>query len=68
MFTTDDAPPREGCYIYTYSAELLVCWFGAFADALIVYSIEERIIGALEALGGGQRISSRNALIGGKSI
>jgi hypothetical protein len=62
LFTADDAPPRERSYSYTYSTELFICGLGALADALIVYSIEERIICAFEALDGRQRISSRNAL------
>ena len=61
-------PLRREIYSYTYSTELLVCRLRALADALIVYSIEKRIIGALEALDGGHGISSRNALIGKESV
>jgi hypothetical protein len=61
-------PLGRDVYSYTYSTELLICRLRVLADALIVYSIEERIIDALKALDGGHGISSRDALIGKRSV
>lgn len=45
------------CY-YTYQAKLLVDWFCVLIHVFLAKSIEERVIGAFDALDRKQRIAS----------
>lgn len=59
-------PPLQagGMYRWTYQSEFFVGRFGVLANAFVAYSIEDRVICALDAFDGWQRISSGDAPVG----